>query len=41
MREWYRRADFKTALPTLLQGEDVDFANYIRRVEVEESRANE
>jgi hypothetical protein len=32
MREWCRREDFRQALPTLLQGEDLDFANYIRTV---------
>lgn len=32
MREWCRREDFRTALPTLLQGEDVDFAAYICRI---------
>ncbi len=38
MREWCRRADFRLALPALLQGEDPDFANYIRRLEKEETR---
>jgi hypothetical protein len=28
MREWWRRADFRRVLPTLLKGEDVDFATY-------------
>jgi hypothetical protein len=37
MREWCRRADFHSALPTLLQGEDIDFANYIRRIAAEET----
>jgi len=37
MREWCRRADFRLALPSLLQGEDPDFANYIRRLEQEEN----
>lgn len=32
MREWCRREDFRTALPTLLQGEDLDFSNYIRAI---------
>jgi len=41
MREWCHRIDFQTALPTLLQGEDVDFANYIRRVAAEESSATQ
>lgn len=30
MREWVRRAEFRDALPTLLEGEDEDFTNYIR-----------
>ena len=29
MREWCRRVDFREALPTLLRGEDPDFAKYI------------
>lgn len=37
MREWCRRADFRAALPSLLQGEDFDFAGYIRRLENEEA----
>jgi len=32
MQEWCRRSDFRSALPSLLQGEDVDFANYITRI---------
>ena len=32
MREWTRRTDFQTALPVLLQGEDEDFSNYIRKI---------
>jgi hypothetical protein len=32
MQEWCRRADFRSALPSLLQGEDVDFAAYITRI---------
>jgi hypothetical protein len=39
MREWCRRADFRTALPTLLQGEDPDFADYIQRLAVQEQGA--
>lgn len=35
MREWCARADFRAALPTLLQGEDADFAAYIRRLAAE------
>jgi hypothetical protein len=29
MTEWCRRADFRESLPSLLRGEDVDFARYI------------
>jgi len=29
MREWCRRPDFREALPSLLRGEDPDFARYI------------
>ncbi|MGA7179322.1 MAG: hypothetical protein WBX11_07055 [Thiobacillaceae bacterium] len=32
MREWCARADFRDALPALLQGEDPDFASYIRQL---------
>jgi len=38
MREWCRRADFREALPELLQGEDPDFSAYVQRVVQEESR---
>jgi hypothetical protein len=30
MREWCRREDFRNSLPTLLPGEDEEFANYMR-----------
>lgn len=30
MREWLRRADFRAALPELLEGEDEEFTRYIR-----------
>ena len=30
MGEWCRREDFRAALPTLLQGEDPEFVEYIR-----------
>jgi hypothetical protein len=30
MREWCRREDFRTSLPTLLEGEDPEFVSYIR-----------
>ena len=39
MREWVRRDDFRVMLPRLLQGEDPDFAVYIRRLADDESRA--
>ncbi|MGC4075386.1 MAG: hypothetical protein QM760_23375 [Nibricoccus sp.] len=32
MREWLRRADFRAALPTLLEGEDEEFTKYIQRL---------
>jgi hypothetical protein len=32
MREWLRRPDFRAALPELLQGEDPEFTDYIRRL---------
>jgi hypothetical protein len=37
MREWVRRADFRGALPELLQGEDEDFTHYIRALADAES----
>lgn len=40
MREWCARADFCSALPTLLQGEDADFAAYIRRLAQEGQAGN-
>jgi len=30
MREWCRRADFRSLLPDLLEGEDLEFGGYIR-----------
>ena len=39
MREWVRRDDFRVLLPRLLQGEDPDFATYIRRLADEEGQA--
>jgi hypothetical protein len=36
MREWCRRADFCAMLPQLLEGEDADFAAYIRKVAARE-----
>ena len=32
MREWLRRADFRAALPELLEGEDPEFTGYIRKL---------
>jgi hypothetical protein len=32
MGEWVRRADFRGALPQLLEGEDPEFTAYIRRL---------
>jgi hypothetical protein len=37
MREWCRRADFRSALPGLLQGEDEEFAARIRAIAAEET----
>lgn len=39
IREWVRRADFRDALPTLLEGEDEEFTRYLRRLVDEEKRA--
>jgi hypothetical protein len=38
MREWIRRADFRDALPALLEGEDEDFTRYISRLMKEEPK---
>lgn len=38
MREWLRRADFRDALPSLLEGEDEDFTRYISRLMREEPK---
>ncbi len=38
MREWCRRDDFRLMLPRLLQGEDEDFASYIRKLASEEAQ---
>lgn len=40
MHEWCRRSDFNAALPTLLQGEDVDFADYITKIARAENSAS-
>ena len=37
MREWCRRGDFRTLLPTLLQGEDEDFGKHILRIAAAEA----
>ncbi len=39
MREWCRREDYRRALPTLLNGEDPDFADAITRFATEEEAA--
>jgi hypothetical protein len=36
MREWCRRADFRSALPRLLGGEDPEFVAYLERLVREE-----
>jgi len=36
MREWCRREGFRAQLSRLLQGEDHDFAEYIRKLAGEE-----
>jgi len=41
MHEWCRRSDFNAALPTLLQGEDVDFAAYITKIAAQESASSQ
>ena len=35
MREWCEREDFRKLLPRLLQGEDPDFATYIKKLATE------
>jgi len=35
MREWCEREDFRKLFPRLLQGEDPDFATYIKKLAVE------
>ena len=37
MREWCKREDFRKLLPKLLQGEDPDFAAYIRKLAAQEA----
>lgn len=41
MREWCRRDDFRQALPTLLQGEDPFFANYIEAIATNEAKSGQ
>jgi hypothetical protein len=36
MREWCRRGDFRSVLPSLLEGEDEDFGRYIKKIAAEE-----
>jgi hypothetical protein len=38
MREWLRRAEFREALPSLLEGEDEDFTRYVRNLERSQPR---
>ena len=38
MREWVRRADFRDALPQLLEGEDAEFTQYIAKLADSERR---
>lgn len=41
MREWVRRADFRDALPALLEGEDEDFTKYTRKLaEMEKNKTS-
>ena len=40
MREWVHRADFRGALPTLLEGEDEEFTKYIRQLADAEAGKN-
>lgn len=35
MREWLRRSEFRAALPSLLEGEDEEFTDYIRQLAAE------
>lgn len=39
MREWCRRAEFRSALPELLEGEDEDFSRLIKCITEEEARS--
>lgn len=39
MREWVRRSEFRESLPGLLEGEDPEFTEYIRRLADAERKA--
>jgi hypothetical protein len=39
MREWVRRADFREALPALLEGEDEEFTHYISELMNDQQKA--
>lgn len=39
IREWVRRADFRDALPVLLEGEDEEFTHYLSQLVAEEEKA--
>ena len=39
MRDWCRRADFRAALPELLEGEDEAFRRYIERIADQQAKA--
>lgn len=38
MRYWCRREDFRSLLPSLLEGEDPDFQRHIKRIAIEEQQ---
>jgi len=38
IREWLLRAEFREALPILLDGEDPEFTSYIRQLEIIQTR---
>lgn len=38
-RSWCRRSDFRSVLPSLLEGEDPDFQQFMRRIAAEEEAA--
>ncbi|NWG87519.1 MAG: hypothetical protein HXY26_08440 [Hydrogenophilaceae bacterium] len=39
IEEWCARADFRAALPELLRGEDVEFAEYMQRIVAAQPKA--